>query len=52
MLSKVTRFISCNEIMEGASEKREVAVIVIRNRIGEGLVAQGHQMLKIDIEGG
>lgn len=51
MLSKVARFMSCDEIMKGASEEREIAVIVIGNGIGEGLVAQGHQMLKIDIEG-
>lgn len=52
MLSKVTRFMSCDEIMKGASEEREIAVIVIGNRIGERLVAQGHQMLKIDVESG
>ncbi len=50
MLSKVAGFISRNQIMQGTCEEREVAVIIIRNGIGERLVAQWHQVLKIDIE--
>lgn len=50
MLSKVARFIFGDKIMKGAGEERKIAVIVIGDGIGQGLVAQGHQVLKVDIK--
>lgn len=50
MLSKVPRLIFCDEVMKGTSEEGQIAVIVIGDGRGEGLITQAHQMLKIDIE--
>ena len=52
MLLKVSWLILCNEIMQGSCEEGQVAVVVIGDGVGERLIGQREQMLKIDIEGG
>ena len=51
MFAEVARFIFGDEVVESADEEREVAVIVVGNRIGECLIGKGEEVLEVNVEG-
>lgn len=52
MLLEVSWLVFRNEIMEGSCKEWKVTVVVVGNRVRQGLVLQGHKMLEVDIESG
>ena len=52
MVFEIAGLVLRNKVVECSSEERQVSIVVICNRIGQSLVLKGHQMLKVDVEGG